>query len=272
LFTDSAGNVNLGCGAYFTGRWIQFKWPESWAGDEIMRDITLLELVSIIIALFTWESHFKHKLILFRLDNMALVTIIHKRTSKSKSVMKLLPPLLLCTLHNTMQFKAVHINMIRCPVSFSDESVQESCVQCRSTSCKNPYRILEHHIKPEILFLLDNSLVPSTVKTYQNGLELLGYFRKEFGLKDIWPVPLQEIIFYISHLFKSGRSYSTVSCYLAGLSFHNKVSNFEDDNTQRLIVRKIKRSRSCKDTKLPITRKLLNSISSILPCFLSCLS
>jgi hypothetical protein len=29
LFTDSAGNVNLGCGAYFAGHWIQFKWPES---------------------------------------------------------------------------------------------------------------------------------------------------------------------------------------------------------------------------------------------------
>ena len=63
LFTDSAGNVNLGCGAYFAGHWIQFKWPESWAGDEIMKDITLLELVPIILALFTWESHFTHNFI-----------------------------------------------------------------------------------------------------------------------------------------------------------------------------------------------------------------
>jgi hypothetical protein len=81
---------------------------------------------------------------------------------------------------------------------------------------------------------LDNSLAPSTVKTYQQGLKLFGYFRKEFGLKDIWLVPLQEIIFYISHLFNSGRSYSTVSCYLAVLSVHNKVYNFED-NTHKLI-------------------------------------
>jgi hypothetical protein len=35
------------------------------------------------------------------------------------------------------------------------------------------------------------------VKTYQKGLKLFGYFRKEFGLKDIWPVPLQEIFFFI---------------------------------------------------------------------------
>lgn len=91
-------------------------------------------------------------------------------------------------------------------------------------------------------------------------------------MKDIWPVPLQEIMFYISYLFKSGRSYSTVSCYLAGLSYHNKMNNFED-NTQRFIVRKmiegIKRSRSCKDTRLPITREILNSIISILPCICS---
>lgn len=110
------------------------------------------------------------------------------------------------------------------------------------------------------------------MKTYQKWLELFDYLRKEFALKCIWPVPLQEIIFYISHLFKSGRSYSTVSCYLAGLSFHNKVNNFED-NIQRFIVRKmvegIKRSRFCKDTRLPITRDLLNSILSILLCMCS---
>ena len=112
------------------------------------------------------------------------------------------------------------------------------------------------------------------MKTYQKGLELFDYLRKEFGLKCIWPVPLQEIIFYISHLSKSGRSYSTVSCYLAVLSFHNKVNNFED-NIQRFTVRKIvegiKRSRFCKDTRLPITRDLLNSILSIFLCICSSL-
>jgi hypothetical protein len=106
LFTDSAGNVNLGCGTYCTGHWIQYKWTVSWAGDEIMRDITLLKLVPIILALFTWESHFTNKTILFRVDNMALVTIINKRISKSKSVLR---PLVPCTLRNNMQFKAVHI-------------------------------------------------------------------------------------------------------------------------------------------------------------------
>jgi hypothetical protein len=198
LFTDRAGNVNLDCGAYFAGHWIQFKWPESWAGDEIMRDITLLELVPIILALFTWESHFTHKKMLFRVDNMALVTIINKRTSKSKSDMKLLRPLVLCTLRNNMQFKAVHINMIADSLSrFQMSRFREVASNADQHHAETPYRILEHHFEPKIFFLLDNSLAPSTVNTYQIGLEMFGYFRKEFGLKDIWPVPLQEIIFFI---------------------------------------------------------------------------
>lgn len=35
------------------------------------------------------------------------------------------------------------------------------------------------------------------------------------------------------------------------------------------MVEGIKQSRSCKDTRLPITRELLNSILSILPCICS---
>jgi len=30
LFSDSSGNPNLGCGAYFAGYWVQFQWPNHW--------------------------------------------------------------------------------------------------------------------------------------------------------------------------------------------------------------------------------------------------
>jgi len=109
LFTDSSGNENLGCGAYFGGEWIQWKWSENWSGSDIIRDITLLELVPIVLALFTWTFKFEGKRLLFRTDNNALVTIINKRTSKSKRVMKLVRHLVLFTMCNNMQFKAVHV-------------------------------------------------------------------------------------------------------------------------------------------------------------------
>lgn len=115
---------------------------------------------------------------------------------------------------------------------------------------------------------MQNSLAPSTIKTYQHGLDLFGAFRKEIGLLEIWPVPLNDIIFYMCHLYKNGFSFSTVNCYLGGLSFFSKLNNFED-NTQKFVVRKmvdgIKRTRSNKDARLPITRELLSKLLTILP-------
>ena len=61
LFTDSAGHSSLGCGAYFAGHWCQFKWPAIWDGSDLMRDITLLELVPILLALYCWASCFVGK-------------------------------------------------------------------------------------------------------------------------------------------------------------------------------------------------------------------
>lgn len=92
LFTDSAGSASLGCGAYFSGKWVQFKWPEFWENEQFMSDITFLELVPIIIAMFAWKLFFINKKILLRIDNQALVRIMIKRTSKSKNIMQLIRP------------------------------------------------------------------------------------------------------------------------------------------------------------------------------------
>jgi len=109
LFTDAAGNPDLGCAAYFSGKWVQFRWPKDWANMEFMTDLSFLELIPIILALYCWLDHFSIMKILFRTDNEALVSVINKRTAKSKWVMKLVRPLVLFTLCNQTQFKAKHI-------------------------------------------------------------------------------------------------------------------------------------------------------------------
>ena len=50
------------------------------------------------------------KKILFHIDNLALVSIINKRTSMDKQIMKLVRPLVLWTMLNDIQFKARYIN------------------------------------------------------------------------------------------------------------------------------------------------------------------
>lgn len=110
LFTDSSGNADLGCGAYFNGHWAQFRWPTEWRNNSLLRNLTFLELVPVVLALFLWGSSLRNKKILFNIDNMALVSVINKRTSKDKMVMKLLRPLVLVTMLNNVQFKGVHLS------------------------------------------------------------------------------------------------------------------------------------------------------------------
>lgn len=112
LFTDSAGNALLGCGAYFNGHWAQFKWPVEWGSKEFMSDISFLELIPILMAMFIWTSEFISRKILLRIDNQALVAIINKRTSKSKFVMKLIRPLVLLLMRKNIQIRALHVQGI----------------------------------------------------------------------------------------------------------------------------------------------------------------
>ena len=73
LFTDSAGNINLGCAAYLSGHWAQLRYPAHWKNKECMPDISFLELVPILMALFIWTPQIVNKELLLRIDNQALV-------------------------------------------------------------------------------------------------------------------------------------------------------------------------------------------------------
>ncbi|CAC5382689.1 unnamed protein product [Mytilus coruscus] len=109
LFTDSAGNPDLGCGVYFSGRWAYFQSPCSWENTDLMADIIFLELVPIVLSILLFKEDLHNKRILFHTDNKALVSILNKKSSKSRRVIELVRPLVLHTMLFNMQFKAVHI-------------------------------------------------------------------------------------------------------------------------------------------------------------------
>lgn len=110
LFTDSTGNAELGCGAYFQGRWAFFEWPPKWHSSDIIRDMTFLELVPLVLAIRLWGQDLECKKVLFFIDNYsALVSIVNKQTSKSKRVMKVVTELVLMLMQYNCIFKAKHI-------------------------------------------------------------------------------------------------------------------------------------------------------------------
>lgn len=117
--------------------------------------------------------------------------------------------------------------------------------------------------------LVAQSVAPNTLQTYKRGLSTFNEFRFDNSLPVIWPVPLNDILQFIVFLVQSNLAHSSISCYLAGISFFGKINDFEDI-LQKIIVKKvlegIKRYKGhMQDQRLPITLDLLTKVIGILP-------
>lgn len=109
LYTDSAGSSDLGCGAYLAGEWVHFSWPTHWRRLHFISDITLLELIPIVLAVILWGEKLANKKIIFRTDNMALVYVLNKQTCKSEHTLYLIRYLVLFSMRHNILFRAIHI-------------------------------------------------------------------------------------------------------------------------------------------------------------------
>lgn len=67
LYTDSAGNSQLGCGVYLQGQLAYFHCPYDWQDTDIITDITFEELVLIVLAVMLFKSLFHIKKIMFHI-------------------------------------------------------------------------------------------------------------------------------------------------------------------------------------------------------------
>lgn len=105
LYTDAAGK--FGYGAIFGTKWFYGTWED--IGLQQDYNITFKELFPIVIAVETWGQALANKSILFHSDNIAVVEIINKTSSKDTSVMCLLRRLVLACLRHNILFQAEHI-------------------------------------------------------------------------------------------------------------------------------------------------------------------
>ena len=86
--------------------------------------------------------------------------------------------------------------------------------------------------------LVAQSLAPNTLQTYIRGLSAFNEFRLHNSLPVIWPIPLNDILQFIVFLVQSNLAHSSISFYLADISFFCKINDFEDI-TQKCIVKKV---------------------------------
>ena len=92
-----------------------------------MKYISFLELVPVVLALYLWADELTGKKVLFHIDNLALVSIMNKRSSKNVMIMKLIRPFVLLTMLSNVQFKAVHVEGVTNAIADSISRFQMTC-------------------------------------------------------------------------------------------------------------------------------------------------
>lgn len=109
LFTDRSDGIGNGFGIFFNNKWTHGKWSAHWVENEILRDITFLELFPVVVALEIWGTNLQNKKILFNIDNQAVVAILNKISCKVPRIMYLVRRLVLLSLRFNILIKVQHI-------------------------------------------------------------------------------------------------------------------------------------------------------------------
>ena len=104
IFTDAS--KSLGAGAVFGNSWFSVAWPSKWWPEQ---NITFLEFIPIVLALETWGQKLRNSCVQLQTDNIALVFIINKQSSKEMLVKALLRRLMLTALRFNILLQATHI-------------------------------------------------------------------------------------------------------------------------------------------------------------------
>ncbi|KAJ1184490.1 hypothetical protein NDU88_001296 [Pleurodeles waltl] len=105
LFSDAAGSS--GFGLYWEGRWCAEEWPQEWKQGG--RSIAFLEFVPLIVAVCLWGAELSHSLVLFRVDNLAVVQTVNRQSAREAGLLQLLRVFVLQCLRNDIQFSAKHV-------------------------------------------------------------------------------------------------------------------------------------------------------------------
>ena len=132
IYTDAS---SLGYGAIFDKKWFACSWPNSWWP---LQNITLLELIPVVLATQVWATSFRNKCVTLHTDNHALVFMINNQSSNEDLVMTLLRSMTLNALQNNFLIKAVHVPGV-------DNSLADCLSRLQVTRFKQMYPEADSH-------------------------------------------------------------------------------------------------------------------------------
>ena len=146
LFTDASGSI--GFGGCFRKQWFYGAWPEGLL-DRLDSKISICfqELYPIVVAAIVWGSAWARKRIVFHCDNMGVVYVLNKGSSKSADVMKLLRRLTLVAATHHFSFASQWVQGRRNEKAdalsrFQFDKFRNLAPDAQATPCQIPSEIM----------------------------------------------------------------------------------------------------------------------------------
>ena len=102
MYTD-ASDVEFGC--ILGNSWTYGTWPATWKKF----NIAVREFFPIVLAVHLWGTQLKDMNVTFFCDNLAVVEILKKQTSRDPGLMRLFRQLVVFAMRNNLMFSAQHI-------------------------------------------------------------------------------------------------------------------------------------------------------------------
>lgn len=149
-------------------------------------------MIPIALSVFLWDRVFKRKKIAFHVDNLAVVTVLNSKSSKSPRVMNLLRFIVYRSMMGHFHMKAFHIssanNCVADALSRGQfQNFKELAPEADTFPTAVPMEFWSL-FKLDFVNLVENSLSENAWNVYANAEKSFEKFRKNYDLEKVWPV------------------------------------------------------------------------------------
>ena len=231
--TDYAGR--LGFGAIFKNEWFAGKWPD---GSSSL-SIAVKELIPIVLAAQIWGCQWKHRIVEFKCDNLAVVSCSQGCFCKDRHLAFLLRELSIVAILSNFSFTSSHISGSRnCQADALSRFKFQEFFQISGSSNVRNESVVQHaalsgvsSLDQKWQYLLSKSLADSTQKTYCSAQKCFVEFCIQFSLFNrngsILPASELTILRFIGVLSER-RQPSTIRAYLSAVRSLHIIHGFSD--------------------------------------------
>ena len=109
-FLASDASSLIGYGAVCGPHWVYGTWPDEWQADPLKFNIDVKELYAVFACLATFSTLLSGYRVFFYCDNLPVVSVANRLTSKSKNLMPLVRDMALLCMKNNISLEAIHIS------------------------------------------------------------------------------------------------------------------------------------------------------------------